>query len=74
MFSNSKHSVGMSFQCALTLTNTLVINREFTSFSVDAGFVLALPLHHGDPELDSVGGHLRCCFSSMAIYGRGAYV
>ena len=28
---------------------------EFLSWSVDAGFVVAFPLHHGDLELDSVG-------------------
>jgi len=32
-----------------------VIVGEFLSWSVDAGFILALPLHHGDLELDSVG-------------------
>jgi len=37
------------------LTNTLVIVGKFLSCSVDAGFVLALPLHHGGLELDSVG-------------------
>jgi len=54
----SKHSAGLSFQCAVALTplaNTLVIVGEFLSCSVDIGFVLALPLHHGDLELDSVG-------------------
>ena len=29
--------------------------RQLLSCSVNAGFVLALPLHHGDLELDSVG-------------------
>jgi len=33
----------------------LAIVGEFLSWSVDAGFVLALPLHQGDLELDSVG-------------------
>jgi len=54
----SKHSAGLTFQCAVALTplaNTLVIVGEFLNCSVDAGFVLALPLHHGDLELDSVG-------------------
>ena len=54
----SKHSTGLSFQCAVALTpfaNMLVIVGEFLSCSMDAGFVLALPLHHGDLELDSVG-------------------
>ena len=52
----SKHSAGLSFQCAIAstpLTDTLAIVSEFLSCSVDAGFVLALPLYHGD--LDSVG-------------------
>ena len=35
--------------------NTLAIVGKFLRCSVDAGFVLALPLHHGDLELDSVG-------------------
>jgi len=29
--------------------------RRILSCSVDAGFVLVLPLHHGDLELDSEG-------------------
>ena len=33
----------------------LVIVSESLSCSVDAGFVLALPLYHRDLELDSVG-------------------
>ena len=32
----------------------LAIVSKFLSWSVDAGFVLALPLHHGDLELDCV--------------------
>jgi len=43
----SKHSAGVSFQCVVALTplaNTLAIYGEFLSCSVDAGFVLALPL------------------------------
>ena len=32
-----------------------MIVGKFLSCSMDAGFVLALPLHHGDFELDSVG-------------------
>ena len=35
--------------------NKLAIDREMFSGSVDAGFVLALPLHHGGVEPDSVG-------------------
>ena len=37
------------------LVITLAIVGEFLNCSVDAGFVLALPLHHRDLELDSVG-------------------
>ena len=33
----------------------LAIVGELLSWSVDAGFVPALPLYHGDIELDSVG-------------------
>ena len=52
----SKHSAGLSFQCAIALTpltDTLAIVGKFLSCSVDAGFVLALPLHNGN--FDSVG-------------------
>ena len=35
--------------------NTLEINGEFLSCSVDAAFNLALLLYHRDLELDSVG-------------------
>ena len=35
--------------------DTLAIIGEFLSWSVDAGFILVLPLHHRDLELDSVG-------------------
>ena len=54
----SKHSVGLSFQCTVALiplVNTLEINGEFLSCSVDAAFILALLLYHRDLELDSVG-------------------
>jgi len=47
----SKCSTGLSFQCAIALAplaNTLVIDGEFFSCSVEAGFILALPFHHGD--------------------------
>ena len=50
--------VGLSFQCAIAMTplaDTLAIVSEILSWFVDAGFVLALPLHHRDLELDSVG-------------------
>jgi len=56
MVAFSKHSAALSFQCAIALTplvDMLAIVGKFLSCSVDAGFVLALPLHHGD--LDSVG-------------------
>jgi len=71
--------VGLSFQCVLALTplaSTLAIDSEFLSCSVDAGFVLALPLHHGDLELDSVGvstkSYLKIISVGMAMVG-GAY-
>jgi len=53
------------------LSDTLAIVGEFLSWSVDAGFVLALPLHHGDLELDSVGVSAKnCCyFGSVAMVG-----
>ena len=74
----SKHSADLFFQCAVALTpfvNTLAIDREFLSCSMDAGF-LALPLHHGDLELDSVGVSTKsynvkvsCYFGSMTMVG-----
>ena len=45
-------------QCAIALTplaDKVAIITEFLSWSVDAGFILALPFHHGDFELDGVG-------------------
>ena len=53
----SKCSTGLSFHqtVLLPLVNTLVINREMFSGSVDGGFVLGLPFHHGDLEPDCVG-------------------
>ena len=59
MVAFSKHCSGLSFQCAIGLTplaiaDTLAIVSEFHC-SVDAGFVLAFPLHHGDLDHDSVG-------------------
>ena len=45
-------------QCAIALTplvDKVAIVGEFLSWSVDAGFILALPFHHGDLELDGVG-------------------
>ena len=38
-----------------SLTITPSLDREMFSGSVDAGFVLALPFHHGDLETDCVG-------------------
>jgi len=55
--------------------NTLAIDGKFLSCSVNAGFILALPLHHGDLELDSVGVSMKsylklCCyFGSVVITG-----
>ena len=54
----SKHSAGLSFQCAIPLiplANMLMIDGDFFSCSVDAGFILVLPLHHGELELESIG-------------------
>ena len=54
----SKCSTGLSFQQTVLLTplaNTLAIDREMFSGSVDAGFVVALLFHHGDLEPDCVG-------------------
>ena len=45
--------------------DTLAIIGEFLSWSVDAGFILVLPLHHRDLELDSVG---------VSMKDRGAYL
>ena len=66
-----KHSVGLSFQCAIALTlvtNMLVIDGEFLSCSVDTGFILALPLHHGDLELDSVGVSTKSYLKIMLLF------
>ena len=55
----------LSFQHSVPLTqraNTLAIDREIFSGSVDAGFVLSLPFHHGDLEPDCV-----------EVSARGAY-
>ena len=47
-----------------SLVMTPSLNREMFSGSVDAGFILALPLHHGDLEPDCAGvstrGGLMC--------------
>jgi len=47
----------------------LAIVSEFLSWSVDAGFVLALPLHHGDLELDSVGVSTKDRFAILVALG-----
>ena len=70
----SKHSAGLSFQCAIALTplaDTFAIVGEFLSWSVDAGFILALPLHHGDLELDSVRVLTKDHVAIMAEHGHG---
>jgi len=41
--------------CSIDTTHKHAIVGEFLSYSVDAGFILGLPFHHGDLELDSVG-------------------
>ena len=67
----SKHSVALSFQCAVALTplvKMLAIDGKFLSYSVDAGFVLALPLHHGDLELDSVGVSTKSYLKIMLLF------
>jgi len=54
---------------ALTpLANVLAINSEFLSCSVDAGFVQALPLHHRDLELDSVGVSTKSYLKIMLLF------
>ena len=41
----------------------LVIDSE-----LDTGFVLALPLHHGDLELDSVGVSMKSNLKIMLLF------
>ena len=54
---------------ALTpLVNMLAIDGEFLSCSVDAGFVLALPLHHRDLELDSIGVLTKSYLKIMLLF------
>ena len=63
------HRFVLSMCCSIdTLTNTLAIDGEFLSCSVDAGFVLALPLHHGDLELDSVGVSTKSYLKIMLLF------
>ena len=47
---------GFVLSIALTpLVDMLAIVGEFLNWSVDAGFILALPFHHSDLDLHSVG-------------------
>ena len=50
------------------LANTLVIDGEFLSYSVDTGFLLALPLHHKDLELESVGVSMKSYLKIMLLF------
>jgi len=69
------------FQCAIALTplaDMLAIVGEFLSWSVEAGFVLTLPLHHGDLELDSVGVWMKDHVAILVAWpwfgGEGGYL
>jgi len=63
------HGLVLSLCCSTdTLANTLVIDGEFLSYSVDAGFVPALPLHHGDLELDSAGVSTESYLTIMLLF------
>ena len=44
-----------TWDATFSLAFTPSLDREMFSGSVDAGFVLALPFHHGDIEPDCVG-------------------
>ena len=46
---------GLSWDATFSLAITPSLDQEMFSVSVDAGFVLALPSHHGDLEPDCVG-------------------
>ena len=46
----------VTFSPAITPSHMLAIDREMFSGSVGAGFIVALPFHHGDLEPDCVGG------------------
>ena len=48
---------------ALSGINKLAIDREMFSGSVDAGFVLALPFHHGDLDPDCVEASTRGAYA-----------
>ena len=72
----SKHSAGLSFQCATALTplaDTLATVGKFLSCFLDAGLVLALPLHHED--LGSVGvstkDHVAILVAWGGLYAKG---
>ena len=51
------------------------IDRGMFSGSVDAGFILVLPFHHGDLEPDCVGVSMRggggLCTGSLKMQGGG---
>ena len=66
----SKHSAGLSFQCAIALTPTLAIIGKFLSCSVDADF------HHGDLDLDSVGVSMKDDVAILVAWPQlgGAYL
>jgi len=44
------------------------IDYEFLSYFVDAGFILVLPLHHGDLEFDSVGVSTKIYLKIMLLF------
>ena len=46
---------GYMQDATFSLVITPSLDREMSSGSVDAGFVLALPFHHGDLESDCIG-------------------
>jgi len=46
----------MMMQCNTIRSPVYATDSEFLNSSGDAGFVLALPLHHRDLEFDSIGG------------------
>jgi len=48
--------------------NMFVIDGKFLSCSVDTGFVLALPFHHRDLELDSVGVSMKSNLKIMLLF------
>ena len=67
----SKCSLGLFFQWAIALTTLVSMNAiedEFLSYFVDAGFILVLPLHHGDLEFDSVGVSTKSYLKIMLLF------